>query len=83
MVKECELYHAVTPGELEGNGCSCLTGEMGAMEVDGGMRTEGVYGPKFECLNGCLSTHTGKGAEKSLTARGDGSKTCVLLPVSQ
>lgn len=50
LVKEWELYQAVTPGEPEGNGRSCLTGETGTVEVDGATTTEGVDRSKVRVL---------------------------------
>jgi hypothetical protein len=55
-VREYELYQAVTPGEPDGNGRSCLIGAMGWVEVDEeGVTTEGVDSSRVRVLDNCLS----------------------------
>jgi len=51
FAREWELYQAVTPGEPEGKGRSCLTGDTEVVEVDDeGTMMEGVDRSRVRAL---------------------------------
>ena len=83
-MREWLLYQAVTPGEPEGKGRSCLTGETEVVEVDDdGTIMGGVDRSRVRALErGVLVRECGREGRTSLTVREDGSKTYASLLAS-